>query len=103
MAETVAPRDTALQHGPWGAYAPRPLPLFLELVRHVASDNAALAKRALDGLARYERAERPPPRTPRPAIGDVAGVALRDHGGEGSPVILIPSLINPPHVLDLPG
>ncbi|MEO5640488.1 MAG: alpha/beta fold hydrolase, partial [Sphingomicrobium sp.] len=102
MVETVAPRDTALQHGPWGAYAPRPLPLFLELIRQVARDNAALAKRALDGLARYEREARPPSRSPRAVIGDFAGVVLRDHGGAGSPVILVPSLINPPHVLDLP-
>jgi polyhydroxyalkanoate synthase len=26
---------------------------------------------------------------------------LRDHGGEGPPAVLVPSLINPPHVLDL--
>ena len=28
---------------------------------------------------------------------------LRDHGGHGPTVVLVPSLINPPHVLDLPG
>jgi len=103
VAGTVAPRDTALQHGlPW-AMAPRPLPLFLALVRFVAQENAALAKRALDGLARYEREVRPPLPGPKPALGDAAGAMLRDHGGTGPPVILVPSLINPPHVLDLPG
>ena len=29
------------------------------------------------------------------------GAALRDHGGEGPPALLIPSLINPPRILDL--
>ena len=26
---------------------------------------------------------------------------LRDHGGSGRPLVLVPSLINPPHILDL--
>ena len=34
-------------------------------------------------------------------IAKAGGAALRDHGGNGAPIILIPSLINPPHVLDL--
>ena len=29
------------------------------------------------------------------------GAALRDHGGAGAPVVLVPSLINPPRILDL--
>lgn len=31
----------------------------------------------------------------------VGGACLRDHGGAGPPVVLIPSLINPPRILDL--
>jgi polyhydroxyalkanoate synthase len=31
----------------------------------------------------------------------VGGACLRDHGGEGPPALLIPSLINPPNILDL--
>ena len=60
-----------------------------------------MARAALDGLAAYERAERPSPPPPRPEIARVHGAALRDHGGSGPPAVLIPSLINPPEILDL--
>jgi polyhydroxyalkanoate synthase len=77
------------------------LPLFLEMVRQVSRRDPALARQALAGLDSYEKAPRPPARAERPAVARVGGAALRDHGGDGAPVILIPSLINPPHVLDL--
>lgn len=72
-------------------------------MRKVAEEEPALAARALQGLGRYGRAHRHEPAPPRPAIASQCGASLRDHGGGGSPVVLIPSLINPPHVLDLPG
>jgi len=31
----------------------------------------------------------------------VRGATLRDHGGDGPPALLVPSLINPPRILDL--
>lgn len=67
----------------------------------MSRSDAALARRALAGLDAYERAPRPPERCERPAIARVAGASLRDHGGNGTPIVLIPSLINPPDVLDL--
>jgi polyhydroxyalkanoate synthase len=36
-----------------------------------------------------------------PAIAHAHGAALRDYGGEGRPVLFVPSLINPPNVLDM--
>lgn len=81
--------------------APRPLPLFLELLREVSERDPGLARDALIGLKAYEtvpRRERPPP---KPEVARVRGAALRDHGGEGPPVLLVPSLINPPRILDL--
>jgi polyhydroxyalkanoate synthase len=75
--------------------------LFLELVRQVSQRDPALARRALAGLEAYEHAPRPPARPERPAIARVAGAALRDYGGEDAPIVLIPSLINPPDILDL--
>ena len=77
------------------------MPLFLELVRLKSRDDPDLARRALAGLAAYERAERPEPRPPKPEAARIGGAALRDHGGSGPPAILVPSLINPPHILDL--
>jgi polyhydroxyalkanoate synthase len=75
--------------------------LFLELVRQVSQQDAALARRALAGLEAYEHARRPPARAEKPPAARVGGAALRDHGGDGAPVVLIPSLINPPNILDL--
>ena len=83
--------------------APRPLPLFLELVRLAAERDPELARAALAGLAAYEQATRPPPNPPRPEVARIGPVCLRDHGGTGAVAILIPSLINPPHILDLDG
>ena len=36
-----------------------------------------------------------------PAIAQAMGASLRDYGGAGAPVLFVPSLINPPTVLDL--
>ena len=58
-------------------------------------------QRALAGLRRYQDAERAPPPAPMPALAEIGGAALRDYGGEGPPVLFIPSLINPPNVLDM--
>lgn len=67
----------------------------------VAEAEPELAAKALEGLARYERAPRPRRRPERPAVARAGDSTLRDCGGAGPPVVLIPSLINPPGVLDL--
>ena len=66
-----------------------------------AAEDPELARAALDGLGIYERAERPPSRPALPEVARAGGAALRDHGGSGPAAILIPSLINPPSILDL--
>lgn len=58
-------------------------------------------QRALAGLRKYQEAERAPPPPPMPAVATAHGAALRDYGGDGPPLVVIPSLINPPTVLDL--
>lgn len=60
-----------------------------------------LARAALAGLRGYEEAprrERPPA---KPEIARIGGASLRDHGGSRAPLLLVPSLINPPRILDL--
>src|SRR5688572_20891732 len=94
---SLLPEDSALQH----EHAPRPLPLFLELVRMMAEHDPELGRAALDGLNAYEQAQRPAPSLPRAEVARVGPARLRDHGGSGPPAILVPSLINPPHILDL--
>ena len=58
-------------------------------------------KTALAGLRRYQEAERAPPPAPMPALAEKHGATLRDYGWDGPPVLFIPSLINPPNVLDM--
>ena len=77
------------------------MPLFLELVRQAAARDPELARAALTGLVAYERAARPAPGEERPIVARAGGATLRDHGGDGPAAVLIPSLINPPRVLDL--
>ena len=60
-----------------------------------------MARAALEGLAKYERAPRMRTRTQRNIVAQIGPAVLRDHGGTGPAAILVPSLINPPHVLDL--
>ena len=102
-ADSLLPQAGALQHerALQHEHAPRPLPLFLELVRLTAERQPELARAALDGLQAYAAAQRPPPAAQRPHIAGAGPARLRDHGGEGPPAVLIPSLINPPHILDL--
>ena len=77
------------------------MPLFLELVRRAGEGQPALAAKALQGLDIYQRAGRHAAQQKRTTILTVGGASLRDCGGRGPPVVLVPSLINPPHVLDL--
>lgn len=58
-------------------------------------------RRALGGLRRYQEAPRPQPKTPVKALATRHGAALRDYGGSGPDLLFVPSLINPPTVLDL--
>jgi polyhydroxyalkanoate synthase len=96
----LLPEHSALQHERTRK-APRPLPLFLELVRQVGLREPNLARTALTGLRAYEGAERQPEPPPKPEIARAGGASLRDHGGAGPPTLLVPSLINPPRILDL--
>jgi polyhydroxyalkanoate synthase len=58
---------------------------------------------ALAGLRRYQEAAREPAAAPPAAVAERLGARVRDYGGAGPPVLFVPSLINPPSILDLPG
>lgn len=53
------------------------------------------------GLKKYQQAERAAAPNLMPAIAEAHGASLRDYDGHGPPVVFIPSLINPPTVLDM--
>ncbi len=99
MSETyLSSFHSAAQHGP------RPLPLFLSLLRSETATSPERRAAALAGLKAYQEAERPAGRVARPAIATAGRASLRDYGGSGVPVVFVPSLINPPFILDLaPG
>lgn len=80
---------------------PHPLPLFLATISRVCGDDRARLARVLAGLRRYQQAPAAMPRPLAPVRASVGHVSLRDHGGTGPLLVVIPSLINPPTVLDL--
>ena len=91
---SVTPFHTAPQHGP------RPLPLFLEMLRTQTAQSPERRRTVLAGLAAYQAADR----GPRRRLGGIrhrrGRARLRDYGGTGLPVVVVPSLINPPFILD---
>ncbi|RHW16626.1 alpha/beta hydrolase [Sphingomonas gilva] len=87
--------DAAPQHGP------RPLPLFLQHVREQTAASPEREAKAMAGLRRYQAADRGLPRDAMPEAARTGRACLRDYGGGGPPLVVVPSLINPPFVLDL--
>ncbi len=71
------------------------------MLRREAAADPALMAAALKGLREYQEAQRPAPMPLMPAIAEAHGAVLRDYGGTGRPLLFVPSLINPPNVLDL--
>jgi polyhydroxyalkanoate synthase subunit PhaC len=67
----------------------------------VSLSDPEAAREALAGLRAYADAPREPPPVPKPEAARVRGATLRDHGGNGPIAVLVPSLINPPRILDL--
>jgi polyhydroxyalkanoate synthase subunit PhaC len=92
---TLAPAHAAAQHGP------RPLPLFLDLVRQQTKGDAVRRAAVLAGLRAYQEAERVPRLPGRPVVARAGRAVLRDYGGQGPPAVFVPSLINPSFILDL--
>ena len=70
-------------------------------MRKVSERDPELARAALVGLRAYEEMPQRDRQPPKPEIARVGGATLRDHGGSAPPAVLVPSLINPPRILDL--
>lgn len=62
-----------------------------------------LRRRALAGLRAYQQAERPAAPSPVATVATAGAARLRRYGHENGrhPVVFIPSIVNPPRVLDL--
>ncbi len=77
------------------------MPLFLATVARVCNGDTARLARVLAGVRRYQAAPPAEYRPQRPELARIGTTILRDYGGSGPPVVVVPSLINPPTVLDL--
>ncbi|HEX6374730.1 MAG TPA: alpha/beta hydrolase [Allosphingosinicella sp.] len=72
------------------------------MLRRETQERPERLAKALAGLRRYQEAERPAAPALPPAVAERLGAKVRDYGGAGPPVLFVPSLINPPSILDLP-
>lgn len=84
---------------------PHPIDRFLALAQVETGGDLARLRRVMAGLARYQSAPRPAPPPPAPVLARRGDVTLRHLAGpaDGPPVLLLPSIINGPGVLFLPG
>jgi polyhydroxyalkanoate synthase len=80
------------------------LPLFLDMLRSETATSPERRAAALAGLVAFQQAPRARRGRLAPARYRKGRARLRDYGtpGDGGrPVVLVPSLINPPYILDL--
>ncbi|WP_375422107.1 alpha/beta hydrolase [uncultured Sphingomonas sp.] len=78
--------------------------MFLDMLRSETAASPDRLAAAMAGLQAYQVAERPPFPAPPAAPHRVGRASLRDYGSpdtRGRHVVLVPSLINPPDILDL--
>src|SRR5688572_29193536 len=84
----LTPKLAAPQH------KPRPLPLFLAMLRSETAAEPERMAKALKGIRAYQEAPRKERQPLKPVIAERQGVTIRDYEGDGPPVLFIPSLIN---------
>ena len=80
---------------------PHPLPALLALFVEVCGADRDRLARALAGVRAYQNQPFRRALPAMPAVAQAGGVTLRDYGGVGPLVVVVPSLLNPPTVLDL--
>jgi len=91
------------------ARGPHPLPAFLALALRVTDGSAERMAAVLAGVRTYQRHSHARAVVERRVVARVGAARLVDYGddhggdrgGAGQPVVLVPSLINAPDVLDL--
>lgn len=71
------------------------------MLRSETAEDPCRAAAALKGLRRYQTARRDALPPPMPVVARAGRATLRDYGGAGRPLMVVPSLINPPDVLDI--
>jgi polyhydroxyalkanoate synthase len=85
---------------------PHPLPLFLSMAARACGDDRARLAAVLEGVRRYQQAPKPAPMPTMEPVAARGGARLLAVGGpaDAPALVVVPSLINAPAVLDLaPG
>ena len=77
------------------------MPLFLQILLEEAKGDTQFIRDVLAGVRAYQSAPRHPRPAPMREILRAGRVRVTEFGTAGRPVLFVPSLINPPHVLDL--
>jgi polyhydroxyalkanoate synthase len=99
MVAVIARADAALQRR-----GPHPLPGFLAMALRVTGGDRDRMAAVLAGVRAYQESKHKRPAAKSSVAARAGASRLLDHGGHGPPVVLVPSLINAPDVLDLaPG
>jgi len=71
------------------------------MLRSETAESPDRTAAALRGLRLYQQAERASAPPAMPVIARAGRASIRDYGGDGPAVLFVPSLINPPDVLDI--
>jgi polyhydroxyalkanoate synthase subunit PhaC len=71
------------------------------MLRNESAASPQRLEAALRGLRAYQSAPRTAGLPTMPVLARVGRACIRDYGGSGAPVLFVPSLINPPDILDL--
>lgn len=98
------PRDYAAQQHRFALQqrGPHPLPAFLALAMRVTAGDPARMAAVLAGMRAYQQHPHARAMVERRMVARAGAARLVDYGGgTGRPVVLVPSLINAPDVLDL--
>ena len=83
------------------ARGPHPLGFLLKLLAEECGDDRARLAAALAGVRVYQNHPYRRTLADMPVVSQAGGSTVRDYGGDGPPVLFVPSPINPPTVLDL--
>jgi polyhydroxyalkanoate synthase len=97
-ADAAPQRSNALESRGRG---PHPLPALIALLAQVCGPDRDRLQAALAGVRAYQQHPYRRMVEPLPIIARSGSASLRDYGGSGPLVVFVPSLINPPTVLDL--
>ncbi len=80
------------------------MPLFLQIAAREIGGDKARMQRLLAAVTRYQQTAWMRSDASYATIAEIGSARLIDYGGNGRPVMFVPSLVNPPYILDLiPG